>query len=146
MNFFNVILCLLYLNSRCYNIWKCCLLKKNLYVCKKLSFTLCALRDPLGWRCHERMSDSGVCPIHFLHRQLKNIQKKLPKRHKITFTDFFINCSHLVEWPAQLNPSSWILTIFNKRLKNTSLSIFIWPSNSSTLYSNLILSNLSSFY
>ncbi len=32
----------------------------------------------------------------------------IPKRHKITFTDFNINCSHLVEWPRtqsqQLNP------------------------------------------
>ncbi len=25
----------------------------------------------------------------------------IPKRHKISFSDFFINCSHLVEWPAQ---------------------------------------------
>ncbi len=48
-------------------------------------------------------------------------------------------------WPAQLNPSSWILTIFKKRLKHIS-SIFIWPSNSSTLYSNSILSNLTYFY
>ncbi len=37
------------------------------------------------------------------------------------------------------------LPIFKKRLKNIS-SIFIWPSNSSTLYSNFIWSNLSSFY
>ncbi len=29
-------------------------------------------------------------------------------------------------WPAQLNPSSWILTVFKKRLKHIS-SIFIWP-------------------
>ncbi len=37
------------------------------------------------------------------------------------------------------------LPIFKKRLKHIS-SIFIWPSNSSTLYSNFILSNRSSFY
>ncbi len=37
------------------------------------------------------------------------------------------------------------LAIFKKRLKHIS-SIFIRPSNSSTLYSNLILSNQSSFY
>ncbi len=41
----------------------------------------------------------------------------------------------------ELNPSSWILTIFKKHIS----SIFIWPSNSSTLYSNSILSKLS-FY
>ncbi len=48
-------------------------------------------------------------------------------------------------WPAQLNPSSRVLTIFKKRLKHIS-SIFIWLSNSSTLYSNSIWSNLYSFY
>ncbi len=37
------------------------------------------------------------------------------------------------------------LPIFKKRLKHIS-SIFIWPSNSSTLYSKCIWSNLSSFY
>ncbi len=42
-------------------------------------------------------------------------------------------------------PAAESLSIFKKRLKHIS-SIFIWPSNSSTLYSNLILSNLSSFY
>ncbi len=26
----------------------------------------------------------------------------IPKRHKITFTDFYINCSLLVEWPSSL--------------------------------------------
>ncbi len=36
------------------------------------------------------------------------------------------------------------LPIFKKWLKHIS-SIFIWPSNSSTLYSNFIWSNLSSF-
>ncbi len=42
-------------------------------------------------------------------------------------------------------PAAESLPIFKKRLKHIS-SIFIWPSNSSTLYSNFILSNLSSFY
>ncbi len=37
------------------------------------------------------------------------------------FLDFYINCSLLLEWPARLNPSSWVLNIFNKRQK-TSLS------------------------
>ncbi len=41
----------------------------------------------------------------------------------------------------ELNPSSWILTIFKKRIK-THLFIFIWPSNSSTLISILILFDL----
>ncbi len=35
--------------------------------------------------------------------------------------DFYINRSHLVEWPAQLNPSSWILTHLQETPKNTSL-------------------------
>ncbi len=34
-----------------------------------------------------------------------------------TFMDFYINCSLLMEWPAQLNPSSWVLNISKKRLK-----------------------------
>ncbi len=33
------------------------------------------------------------------------------------FLDFYINCSLLLEWPARLNPSSWVLNIFNKRQK-----------------------------
>ncbi len=42
-------------------------------------------------------------------------------------------------------PAAESLPIFKKRLKHIS-PIFIWPSNSSTLYSNFILFNLSSFY
>ncbi len=61
----------------------------------------------------------------------------IPKRHKIIFTDFYIKYSLLVEWPAKLNPSSWILRHLQESAKNTS-SIFIWPSNCSTLYSNSI--------
>ncbi len=40
----------------------------------------------------------------------------IPKRHKITFTDFFINCSLLMEWPAfetKGAPSLRILHIAN---------------------------------
>ncbi len=48
----------------------------------------------------------------------------IPKRHRITFTDFFIYCSHLVEWPAQLNPSSWII---NHLQENTSLPSLFDP-------------------
>ncbi len=51
----------------------------------------------------------------------------IPKRHKITFTDFFINCSHLVEWPAQLNPSSWIINHLQETAKNTSLPSLFDP-------------------
>ncbi len=50
-----------------------------------------------------------------------------PKRHKITFTDFFINCSLLVEWPAQLNPSSWVLSHLQESAKNTSLPSLFDP-------------------
>ncbi len=40
---------------------------------------------------------------------------------------FFINCSHLVEWPAQLNLSSWILTHLQETAKNTSLPSLFDP-------------------
>ncbi len=62
----------------------------------------------------------------------------IPKRHKITFTDFFLNCSHLVEWPPWLNPSSWILTIFKKRLKTHLFHLYLTLLHSTTLYSNFI--------
>ncbi len=41
----------------------------------------------------------------------------LHSTYDTTFMDFFMNCSLLVEWPAQLNPSSWVLNIYKKRLK-----------------------------
>ncbi len=50
----------------------------------------------------------------------------IPKRHKIPFTDFFINCSHLVEWPRtqsqQLNPYH-----LQETAKNTSLPFLFDP-------------------
>ncbi len=49
----------------------------------------------------------------------------IPKRHKITFTDFFINWSLLVEWPAQLNPAAESLPIFKKRLKTHLLHLYL---------------------
>ncbi len=51
----------------------------------------------------------------------------IPKRHKITFTDFFINCSLLVEWHAQLNLSSWVLNHLQETAKNTSLPSLFDP-------------------
>ncbi len=68
----------------------------------------------------------------------------IPKRHKITFTDFFINCSHLVEWPAQLNPSSWILSHLQETAKNTSLPSLFDPLT--LALSILILFYLSVFF
>ncbi len=68
----------------------------------------------------------------------------IPKRHKITFTDFFINCSHLVEWPAQLNPSSWILSHLQETAKNTSLPSLFDPLTLAR--SILILFYLSVFF
>ncbi len=59
------------------------------------------------------------------------------KKHKTTSTDFYINCSLLVELPAQLNPSSRVLS----QLQETSP-----PSLSDPLtlaLSILILFNLS---
>ncbi len=48
-------------------------------------------------------------------------------------------CREMVKITAESFP------IFKEQLKHIS-SIFIWPSNSSTLYSNSILSILSSFF
>ncbi len=64
-----------------------------------------------------------------------------------SFFNFFINCFHLVEWPAQLNPSSWILTQLQETAKNTSLPSLFDPLTLAVSISNSILSiNLSSFY
>ncbi len=41
--------------------------------------------------------------------------------------DFFINRSHLVEWTAQLSPSSWILTHLQETAKNTSVPSLFHP-------------------
>ncbi len=68
----------------------------------------------------------------------------IPKRHKITFTDFYINCSHLVEWPAQLNPSSWILSHLQESAKITSLPSLFDPLT--LALSILILFDLSVFF
>ncbi len=43
----------------------------------------------------------------------------IPKRHEITFTDFYINCSLLVTCPTQ--SSSWVLNHLQESAKNTSL-------------------------
>ncbi len=54
-------------------------------------------------------STSGCAPlylnsllqIYMPSRSLRSTHYcTIPKRDKIPFTDFFINCSHLVEWPA----------------------------------------------
>ncbi len=49
----------------------------------------------------------------------------IPKRHKITFMDFYIKCSHLVEWPAQLNPAAESLAIFKNRLKTHLFHLYL---------------------
>ncbi len=51
----------------------------------------------------------------------------IPTRYKITFTDFYIKCFLLVEWPAQLNPSSWVLSHLQESAKNTSLPSLFDP-------------------
>ncbi len=50
----------------------------------------------------------------------------IPKRHKITFTDFYIKCSLLVEmtWTHQ---SSWILSHLQQSAKNISLPSLLGP-------------------
>ncbi len=60
------------------------------------------------------------------------------------FHRLFINCSHLVEWPAQLNPSSWILTHLQETAKNTSLPSLFDPLT--LALSILILFYLSVFF
>ncbi len=47
----------------------------------------------------------------------------IPKRHKITFTDYFINCSSW--WPAQLNPA--VHSHLQESDKNTSLPSLFDP-------------------
>ncbi len=44
-----------------------------------------------------------------------------------TYLMLWINCSHLVEWSAQLNPSSWILSHLQETAKNTSLTSLFDP-------------------
>ncbi len=69
----------------------------------------------------------------------------VPSQRDTTSLSLTFTLTVPIWWPAQLNPSSWILTHLKKRLK-THLFIFIWPSNTSTLYSVSILSNLSFYY
>ncbi len=56
-------------------------------------------------------------PSRSLHSESEQrIIVSIPKRHRITFTDFFINCSLLMEWPAfetKGAPSLRILRIAN---------------------------------
>ncbi len=91
-----------------------------------------------------------MCPLEACVLQVNDALLFIPKRHKITFTDFFINCSHLVEWPAQLNPSSWILSHLQEILhlqetaKNTSLPSLFDPLT--LALSILILFYLSVFF
>ncbi len=59
-------------------------------------------------------------------------------------TEFFINCSHLVEWLAQLNPSSWILSHLQETAKNISHPSLFDPL--SLTLSILILFYLSVFF
>ncbi len=49
----------------------------------------------------------------------------IPKRQKVTFTDFYIKCSFLVEWPAQLNPSSWILSHLQESAKTRLFHLYL---------------------
>ncbi len=46
----------------------------------------------------------------------------IPKGHKITLTDLFMDCSQLLEWPPYLNSNSWVFGHFQKTSKDTSFS------------------------
>ncbi len=72
--------------------------------------------------------------------QVNNALLYHPKEAQNHFHRLFINCSYLVEWPARLNLSSWILSHLQETAKKHISSIFIWPSNSCTFYSNSVLS------
>ncbi len=85
-----------------------------------------------------------MCPLEAYVLQVNEALLFIPKRHKITFTDFFIKCSHLVEWPAQLNTSSWILSHLQETAKNTSLPSLFDPLTPAL--SILILFYLSVFF
>ncbi len=66
-------------------------------------------------------------PLEACVLQVNDALLFIPKRHKITFTDFYIKCSHLVEWPAELNLSSWVLNHLQESVKNTSLPSLFDP-------------------
>ncbi len=49
------------------------------------------------------------------------------KEEQNHFLDYLINCSLLLEWPAQLNPSSWVLSHLQEMTKNTSVPSLFDP-------------------
>ncbi len=63
----------------------------------------------------------------FITSEWTTLYCAIPKRHKITFTDFYIKFSLLVEWPAQLNQSNWVLSHLQEPAKNTSLPSLFDP-------------------
>ncbi len=82
---------------------------------------------------------TGIAPIYLNSlvqtraplRCLRSLQVNdalwyIPKRHKITLTDLFLDCSQQVERPAYINPSSWILTNMERHFRPIT-----WPINTS---------------
>ncbi len=70
---------------------------------------------PFTWIHYFRL----ICPLEACVLQVNDASLYIPKRHKITFTDFFINCSHPVTCltqSEQLNPYH-----LQETAKNTSL-------------------------
>ncbi len=72
-------------------------------------------------------SDLLYVPLEACVLQVNDALLFIPKRHKITFTDFYIKCSLLVEWPAQLNLSRWVLSHLQESATNTTLPSLFDP-------------------
>ncbi len=96
--------------------WK----KRILYVSKKCSHT--RLDAPFTSFLMQKSGKVHV-KLHLSH------YSAIPKRHKITSTDFYFNCpSWWNDLPNSIQTES--LAIFKKRLK-THLFIYTWPFNTS---------------
>ncbi len=110
-----------------HSMWREHILQYQIFVNELM---ICWAPNNQAWSCQSSLiildlwsaiSDScsscwmQVCQVHVFFKCLYwNI---LHSTYDTTFMDFYMNCSLLVEWPAQLNPSSWVLNIFKKRLK-----------------------------
>ncbi len=62
-----------------------------------------------------------VCPLEACVLQVNVALLFIPKRHKITFTDFYINCSLL----TNSIPAAESLAIFKKRLKTHLFHLYL---------------------
>ncbi len=82
-----------------------------------------------------------MCPLEACILQVNDALLCHPKKAQ---NHLVINCSHLVDWSAQLNQSSWILSHLQETAKNTSLPSLFDPLT--LALSILILFDLSVFF